>query len=177
VTRHKISLEEFHRMVEAGVFPEDLRLELVEGDLVEMSPIGKRHAAKVAKLTALFGPLVPQKAILFVQSPLVVGESELYPDLALLKPRPDFYEEELPQGRDALLVVEVAESSLRYDLQVKLPLYAQAGVPEVWVVDLEGKRVLVHRKPEGGGYREAEALGPGARLSFHGVEVPAEELL
>ena len=133
--------------------------------------------ALTAILTALFGPLVPQKAILFVQSPLVVGESELYPDLALLKPRPDFYEEELPQGRDALLVVEVAESSLRYDLQVKLPLYAQAGVPEVWVVDLEGKRVLVHRKPEGGGYREAEALGPGARLSFHGVEIPAEELL
>ena len=101
----------------------------------------------------------------------------LYPDLALLKPRPDFYEEELPLGRDALLVVEVAESSLRYDLQVNLPLYAQAGVPEVWVVDLEGKRVLVHRKPEGGGYREAEALGSGARLSFHGVEIPAEELL
>jgi len=177
VTRHKVSLEEFHRMVEAGVFPEDLRLELVEGDLVEMSPIGKRHAAKVAKLTALFGPLVPQKAILFVQSPLVVGASELYPDLALLKPRPDFYEEELPQGRDALLVVEVAESSLRYDLQVKLPLYAQAGVPEVWVVDLLDQRVLLHRKPEGEGYREGETLGPGARLSFLGVEIPTEELL
>ncbi len=177
MTRHKVSLEEFHRMVEAGVFPEDLRLELVEGELVEMSPIGKRHAAKVARLTALFGPLVPHQAILFVQSPLVVGESELYPDLALLKPRPDFYEEELPQGGDALLVVEVADTSLRYDLQVKLPLYAQAGVPEVFVVDLLGQKVLVHRHPEGEGYREVEALGPGRRLSFLNVEIPLEELL
>ena len=177
MTRHKVSLEEFHRMVEAGVFPEDSRLELVEGDLVEMSPIGKRHAAKVAKLTALFGPLVPQKAILFVQSPLVVGNSELYPDLALLKPRPDFYEERLPEAQDALLVVEVAETSLRHDLGVKVPLYASAGVPEVWVVDLEGGQVLVHREPKGEGYREVRTLGPGDTPAFMGVEIPVEVLL
>ena len=177
MTRHKVSLEEFHRMVEAGVFPEDSRLELVEGDLVEMSPIGKRHAAKVAKLTALFGPLVPQKAILFVQSPLVVGNSELYPDLALLKPRRDFYEEELPQGRDALLVVEVADTSLHYDLEVKLPLYAKAGVPEVWVVDLVREKAHVFRKPQGEGYGEGETLGPGLKLAFLGVEISTEELL
>ncbi|WP_279164576.1 Uma2 family endonuclease [Thermus scotoductus] len=177
MTRHKVSLEEFHRMVEAGVFPEDSRLELVEGDLVEMSPIGKRHAAKVAKLTALFGPLVPQKAILFVQSPLVVGNSELYPDLALLKPRPDFYEERLPEAQDALLVVEVAETSLRHDLEVKLPLYAKAGVPEVWVVDLVREKVHVFRKPQGEGYGEGETLGPGLKLAFLGVEISTEELL
>ena len=172
MTRHKISLEEFHRMVESGVFPADLRLELVEGDLVEMSPIGPKHAAIVRRLTTRFAPLATRG-----EAPLVVGSSELYPDLALLRPDLESYASRHPQGQDALLVVEVADTSLRYDLQVKLPLYAQAGVPEVWVVDLEGKRVLVHRKPEGGGYREAEALGPGARLSFHGVEIPAEELL
>ena len=178
MTRHKISLEEFHRMVEAGVFPEDLRLELVEGDLVEMSPIGPKHAAIVRRLTTRFAPLATRgEALLSVQNPLVVGSSELYPDLALLRPDLESYASRHPQGQDALLVVEVADTSLRYDLQVKLPLYAQAGVPEVWVVDLEGKRVLVHRKPEGGGYREAEALGPGARLSVHGGEIPAEELL
>ncbi|HAR68534.1 MAG TPA: Uma2 family endonuclease [Thermus scotoductus] len=177
MTRHKVSLEEFHRMVEAGVFPEDSRLELVEGDLVEMSPIGKRHAAKVAKLTALFGPLVPQKAILFVQSPLVVGNSELYPDLALLQPRSDFYEEGLPTAEDALLVVEVAETSFCYDLEVKVPLYAKGGVPEVWVVDLEGRRVLVHREPREGGYKEVRTLGPRDTLAFMGVEIPVEELL
>ncbi|MEZ0347490.1 MAG: Uma2 family endonuclease [Thermus sp.] len=177
MTRHRITLDEFHRMVEAGVFPEDLRLELVEGDLLEMSPIGKRHAAKVARLTAHFAPLTPTRALLYVQSPLVLGSSELYPDVALLKPRPDFYEEALPEGKDALLVVEVADTSLRYDLTTKLPLYARSGVPEVWVVDLEGGRLLVHRHPEGGAYREVEALGAGKRLSFLGVEIPTEELL
>lgn len=177
MTRHKVSLEEFHRMVEAGVFPEDSRLELVEGDLVEMSPIGKRHAAKVARLTALFSPLVPHKAILFVQNPLVVGDSELYPDLALLQPRSDFYEEGLPTAEDALLVVEVAETSFRYDLEVKVPLYAKGGVPEVWVVDLEGGQVLVHREPKGEGYREVRTLGPGDTLAFMGVEIPVEVLL
>jgi Uma2 family endonuclease len=178
VTRHKVSLEEFHRMVEAGVFPEDLRLELVEGDLVEMSPIGKRHAAKVNRLLALLLPL-PQsgKALISPQNPLVVGESELYPDLALLKPRPDFYEERLPEASDALLVVEVADTTLRYDLGTKLPLYARVGVPEVWVVDLEGGRVLVHRKPQGEAYREVQTLGPGEVLEFMGVEVPVEALL
>ncbi len=177
MTRHKISLEEFHRMVEAGVFPEDLRLELVEGELLEMSPIGKRHAATVNRLTARFAPLVPEQAILAVQNPLVVGESELYPDLALLRPRPDFYEERLPEGRDALLVVEVADTTLDYDLGVKLPLYAAGGVPEVWVVDLTGGRVLVHRNPEGRAYREAEALGPGETLDVLGLKIPLEELL
>ncbi|ETN88317.1 Uma2 family endonuclease [Thermus sp. NMX2.A1] len=177
MTRHRISLEEFHRMVEAGVFPEDLRLELVEGELLDMSPVGKRHAAKVARLTALFSPLVPHKAILFVQNPLVVGDSELYPDLALLQPRSDFYEERLPEAQDALLVVEVAETSLRHDLGVKVPLYASAGVPEVWVVDLEGGQVLVHREPKGEGYREVRTLGPGDTLAFMGVEIPVEVLL
>ncbi|WP_298629063.1 Uma2 family endonuclease [uncultured Thermus sp.] len=177
MTRHRISLEEFHRMVEAGVFPEDLRLELVEGELLEMSPIGKRHAAKVARLTALFSPLVPHKAILFVQSPLGVGDSELHPDLALLRPRADFYEDHLPQGHEAFLVVEVAETSLPYDLGVKVPLYAKAGIPEAWVVDLVGGRVLVHREPGEGGYKEVRALGPGETLAFMGVGIPAEELL
>lgn len=177
MTRHKISLEEFHRMVEAGVFPEDLRLELVEGELLEMSPIGKRPAATVNRLTARFAPLVPERAILAVQNPRVVGESELYPDLALLKPRPDFYEKRLPEGRDALLVVEVANTTLDYDLKVKLPLYAAGGVPEVWVVDLTGRRVLVHRNPEGRAYREAEALGPGETLNVLGLQIPLEELL
>ncbi|WP_117238450.1 Uma2 family endonuclease [Thermus sediminis] len=178
MTRHRISLEEFHRMVEAGIFPEDLRLELVEGDLVEMSPIGKRHAAKVNRLLALFAPLLHRReALLSPQNPLVVGNSELYPDLALLKPRSDFYEERLPEAQDTLLVVEVAETTLDYDLKVKVPLYAKAGVPEVWVVDLGGKRVLAHRRPEGEGYGKVQTLGPGEVLTFMGVEVPVEALL
>ena len=178
MTRHKVSLEEFHRMVEAGVFPEDLRLELVEGDLVEMSPIGPKHAATVRRLTAHFASLAARgEALLSIQNPLVVGASELYPDLALLRPDPEDYRFRHPEGKDALLVVEVADTTLRYDLDTKLPLYAKAGVPEVWVVDLPGGRVLVHRKPQGEGYGEVRTLGPGEVLEFMGVEVPVEALL
>lgn len=177
MTRHKISLEEFHRMVEAGVFPEDLRLELVEGELVEMSPIGPKHAFVVRKLTSLFAPLVQEgQVLLSVQNPLTLGQSELYPDLALLAPRghtPDRH----PLGQEALLVVEVADTSLRYDLGVKVPLYAKGGVPEVWVVDLSGGRLLVHQKPKGEEYQEVRALGPGDTLAFMGVEIPVEDLL
>ena len=175
--RHRFSAEDFHRMAEAGILGEDDRVELIRGEVVELSPIGKRHAYVLNALVDLLAPL-RGKALLSVQNPLLLSpDTEVYPDLALLQPPRTRYRDRLPEAKDALLVVEVADTSLRYDLQVKLPLYAQAGVPEVWVVDLEGKRVLVHRKPEGGGYREAEALGPGARLSFHGVEIPAEELL
>ena len=175
--RHRFSAEDFHRMAEAGILGEDDRVELIRGEVVELSPIGKRHAYVLNALVDLLAPL-RGKALLSVQNPLLLSpDTEVYPDLALLQPPRTRYRDRLPEAKDALLVVEVADTSLRYDLQVKLHLYAQAGVPEVWVVDLEGKRVLVHRKPEGGGYREAEALGPGARLSFHGVEIPAEELL
>lgn len=177
--RHRFSAEDFHRMAEAGILGEDDRVELIRGEVVELSPVGKRHMAALKRLmNALFPLQQAKKALLQVQDPLrLFPDTEPQPDLALLAYRDDFYRERVPEAKDALLVVEVAETSLDHDLKVKLPLYAQAGVPEVWVVDLEGKRVLVHRKPEGGGYREAEALGPGARLSFHGVEIPAEELL
>ncbi|GGM96301.1 hypothetical protein GCM10007092_07350 [Thermus composti] len=175
--RHRFSAEDFHKMAEAGILGEDDRVELIRGEVVELSPIGKRHAYVVNALVDLLSSLAG-RAVLSVQNPLVLSpDTEVYPDLVLLKPPRNQYRDRLPEGKDALLVVEVAETSLRYDLEVKLPLYAKAGIPEVWVVDLEGKRVLVHRKPEGGAYREVETLGPGARLSFLGVEIPAEELL
>ncbi|MFN4073331.1 MAG: Uma2 family endonuclease [Thermus sp.] len=177
MTRHRISLEEFHRMVEAGVFPEDLRLELVEGELLEMSPIGPKHAFVVRRLTTLLAPLaLEKKALLSVQNPLVVGESQLYPDVVLLRPFSDGPDRH-PQGQDALLVVEVADTSLRHDLGVKVPLYAKGGVPELWVVDLEGRRVLVHREPQGEAYREVPTLHPGDTLVHMGVEIPVEEIL
>lgn len=148
--RHRFSAEDFHRMAEAGILGEDHRVELIREEVVELS----------------------------VQNPLVLfPDTEVSPDLALLKPPRTRYRDRLPEAKDALLVGEVAETSLDHGLKVKLPLYAQAGVPEVWVVDLLGQRVLLHRKPEGEGYREGKTLGPGARLAFLGVEIPTEELL
>lgn len=176
MTRHRFSVEDFHRMVEAGILSQDDRVELLEGEVVELSPVGKRHAYTVNALVDLLSPL-RERAVLSVQNPLPLPQNtEVYPDLALLKPPRSRYRDRLPEGDDALLVIEVAESSLDYDLKVKLPLYARAGVPEVWVVDLEGRRVHIFRKPEGGAYRVAETV-EGGRLEGLGLSIPLEEVL
>ncbi|ULR41534.1 Uma2 family endonuclease [Thermus sp. NEB1569] len=177
--RYRFTAEEFHRMAEAGILPEDARVELVEGEIVTMSPVGKRHMAAVKRLMDLLFPLQQaRKALLQVQDPLRLSpESEPQPDLTLLSYRENFYRDKVPEAEDALLVIEVADTSLDYDLTVKLPLYAKAGIPEVWVVDLEGGQVLVHREPKGEGYREVRTLGPGDTLAFMGVEIPVEVLL
>ncbi len=150
MTRHRFSVEDFHRMVEAGILSEDDRVELLEGEVVELSPVGKRHAYAVNALVDLLSPL-RERAVLSVQNPLRLrGNTEVYPDLALLMPPRSRYRDRLPEGEDALLVIEVAESSLDYDLKVKLPLYAKAGVPEVWVVDLENRRATSSGRRRGG---------------------------
>lgn len=165
-------------MAEAGILPEDARVELVEGEIVTMSPVGKRHMAAVKRLMDLLFPLQQaRKALLQVQDPLRLSpESEPQPDLTLLSYRENFYRDKVPEAEDALLVIEVADTSLDYDLTVKLPLYAKAGIPEVWVVDLARDRVHVFRKPQGEGYGEAQALEEG-ELSVLGLKVPVKEVL
>ena len=165
-------------MAEAGILPEDARVELVEGEIVTMSPVSKRHMAAVKRLMDLLFPLQQaRKALLQVQDPLRLSpESEPQPDLTLLSYRENFYRDKVPEAEDALLVIEVADTSLDYDLTVKLPLYAKAGIPEVWVVDLVRDRVHVFRKPQGEGYGEAQALEEG-ELSVLGLKVPVKEVL
>lgn len=174
--RHRFNAEDFHRMAEAGILGEDDRVELLRGEVVELSPVGKRHAYVVNTLVDLLSPL-RDRAVLSVQNPLALfPDTEVYPDLALLRPPRTRYRDRLPEAKDALLVVEVAETSLDHDLQVKLPLYAKAGIPEVWVVDLVRERVHVFRKPQGEGYGEREALEDG-ELSALGLKVPVKEVL
>ena len=180
--RHRFSAEDFHRMAEAGILGEDDRVELIRGEVVELSPVGKRHMAALKRLmNALFPLQQAKKALLQVQDPLrLFPDTEPQPDLALLAYRDDFYRERVPEAKDALLVVEVAETSLDHDLQVKLPLYAQAGIPEVWVVDLVEGRVHRFLDPSPGGYREHHVLGPGDTLSpraFPGLSVSVASLL
>jgi Uma2 family endonuclease len=176
--RHRFSAEDFHRMAEAGILSEDDRVELIRGEVVEMSPVGKRHMAALKRLLNALFPLQQAKKVLIqVQDPLrLFPDTEPQPDLVLLSYREDFYRERVPEAKDALLVVEVAETSLDHDLKVKLPLYAQAGIPEVWVVDLVREKVHVFRKPQGAGYQEAQALEEG-ELEVLGLKVPVKEVL
>jgi Uma2 family endonuclease len=130
VQRRLFTVEEYHRMAEAGILSEDDRVELIEGELVTMSPIGSRHAACVARLTALLFP-VGGRGILWVQNPIRLGaRSEPQPDVALLRYRPDFYASAHPGPEDVLLVVEVAETSADADRSLKIPLYARYGIPK-----------------------------------------------
>ena len=154
LTRRKFTTKEYHRIAEVSILGEDDRVELIEGEIVEMAPIGSRHAAAVKRLLNQFVPLqVSKRLILSVQDPLHLGDhSEPQPDVALLRPRHDFYAPAHPGPDDVLLVVEVAESSAEYDRAVKAPLYAEAGVQELWIVDLATSRVEVHRSPRTGGY-------------------------
>ena len=146
-----------------------------------MTPIGSRHAAVVDRLTWLFSERVRRRAIVRVQNPIRLGErSEPQPDLALLRFREDFYASSHPGPGDALLVVEVAETSAEYDRRVKVPLYARFGIPEVWLVDLEGEAVEVFRDPSPEGYRKAEVFRRGSSLSpssLPDIELSVDEIL
>ncbi|WP_114313239.1 Uma2 family endonuclease [Thermus caldifontis] len=165
--RKRFTVEEFHRMAQAGLLGEDDRVELLEGEVWEMSPIGSRHAAAVRRLRRLFTPLEMEGVCLIaVQDPVRLSPfSEPQPDLALLQPRPNLYQEAHPGSEDILLLVDVAEASLAYDLEVKAPLYARHGVLEFWVLDLEGKRLHVFRSPSPEGYQEVQVLVPGAHIA------------
>jgi len=145
--RHAITVEEYMRMGEAHVFGHQARLELMEGEIVEMPPIGSAHAAVVCTLDTVLRELAPG-AMVRVQSPLVLGErSAPQPDVMLLRPRADRYYNSHPTAADALLVVEVADTTLMYDLEVKRPLYAQAGVAELWIVDIDRREVHAFHEP------------------------------
>ena len=146
--RHSITVTEYVRMGEAHVFAHDARLELMDGEIVEMAPIGSAHAAVVDTLDTLLRELAPG-AIVRVQGPLVLGERSVpQPDVMLLRPRADRYYKSHPIAADALLVVEVADSTFEYDLEVKRPLYARSGVAELWIVDVNRRVLHVFREPE-----------------------------
>jgi Uma2 family endonuclease len=167
--RHVVTAEKFERMVDAGVFTDE-RVELMLGEIVDMSPIGSAHQACVNRLTWLFAPLATSgDALLQVQGSIRLdNQSEPQPDVALLRPRGDFYAKGHPRARDVLLVVEVADTSLQYDRLTKLPAYAAAGIREAWVVDLNAGVIDVATRPSRRGYgrqlqlKRGDTIRPGA---------------
>ena len=161
------TVDEYHRMSEAGILSESDRVELIEGEIVKMSPIGKHHAACVKRLNSVLNRRAGDYAIVSVQDPIRLDDySEPEPDIALLNPRDDFYAQELPTVKDVLLVIEVADSSVEYDRDIKLPLYAKAGIPETWIVNVRDDRIETYSQPANGVYKRArftnrsEAISP-----------------
>ena len=150
IAKRQFTVAEYNRMAETGILSERDRVELIQGEIVRMNPIGSRHAACVTRLNMLLTERLAQTVLVSVQNPVEIDEmSELQPDVVLLKPRDDFYAAGHPRPDDILLVIEVADSSLDYERQVKLPIYAKAGIAEVWLVDLAEKCVDVYSQPDG----------------------------
>jgi Uma2 family endonuclease len=161
--RRRFSTDEYERIVEAGILGPGDRVELIEGEIVEMAAIGSRHAACVTKLQVL---LAAGAGLIRAQQPIRLDDlSEPEPDLAVVRRRDDYYAAAHPGPRDVLLLVEVSDTSFPTDLGATLPLYAAAGIAEAWIVDLQGGRVLVHREPTAVGFRKLTAYGRGERIS------------
>lgn len=181
VLRRRFTVDEYQRMGQVGILGEDDRLELLEGEIVEMAPIGSRHQATVDRLTRLFSGRVSDSALVRVQGPVRLGEdSEPQPDVILLGLRDDFYGTAHPGPEDVLLLVEVSDSSIEYDREVKLPLYARHGITEVWIVDLENEAIEVYTDPAVEGYRVVSQPGQGQTLSpqhFPLLELAVDEVL
>ena len=164
--RHRLTVEEFHRMGETGILRPDARVELIEGEIIDMAPIGSRHAATVTRMVRIFTETCGNAAHVWVQNPIVLdNHSEPEPDIVLVRPRQDFYEQALPRGSDSLLVVEVSETTLRYDREVKLPLYARHGIPEAWIVDLGHRVLLAFADPVEETYRVVRSYPSPGKLS------------
>jgi len=182
VKRRRFTLEEYHRMGEAGILADDPRIELLAGAVVVREPTGSRHAGTVDRIAHLFFSRLAGRAIVRVQNPVAFPDemSELQPDVTLLRPQTDFYSSAHPGAGDVLLLIEVADATLRLDRRVKIPLYARAGIGEAWLVDLTTERVEVFRRPTGGHYRDVAPLARGAGvtpLAFPDLALVVDDLL
>ncbi len=165
-TRVRFSRTDYHRMGETGILPQRPRVELLDGEIIQMSPIGPQHGCVVDRLNDFFTPRLQGRAICRVQGAIALDAfSEPEPDLALLKPRPDFYAREHPFAADVLLIIEVSDSSIEQDLGAKLRLYASAAVPEYWVFDLTRNLLIVHRTPAGDGYSNVKECPRAAEVN------------
>jgi Uma2 family endonuclease len=160
------TVDEYEQMAAAGILGEDDRLELIGGEIIEMSPISVPHAVCVKKLNRLFSWHLGDRVIVGVQDPIRLdNRSEPQPEVVLLRPRADFYAQGHPEPEDIILVIEVAETSIQFDRQVKIPLYSQVGIEETWLVDLRRKSIEVYRGPAANGYTKTMRLRPDDTIS------------
>ena len=165
-TKKLFTVAEFHKMAEAEIFVPGERVELINGEIVEMSPISDRHMSCVDRANTLLVPATLGRAIVSIQNSVVLNiRSAPQPDVLVLKPAEDFYASRRRNAGDVLLLIEVSHSTLRYDQTVKLPLYASSGIGEYWIEDLENDQLFVHRDPAGDVYKTCRTLRSGDSVS------------
>lgn len=171
LAKHWITVDEYERMGEAGIFRPDSQLELLEGEIYEMSPIGSSHAACVKALSLLLNQLFGGVMLVSTQDPIRLDDySEPQPDVALLRWRDDFYRRAHPTPANVLLVIEVADTTVDSDRRIKLPLYAKAGIREVWLVNLPEEKIELYAEPSGGAYQVTRDFKRGEEAQAHSIE-------
>ena len=180
-TPRRFNVDEYYAMAEAGILARDERVELIDGEIITMSPIGNPHGAGVDRATDLIVPLVTGRAIVRVQAHVrLADDCQPEPDLMLLARRDDFYSTEAPGPADVLLLIEVADSSLSYDRNRKLPLYALYAIPEVWIENIPDRAIEAYSNPVNGEYTESRTYRPGETISptaFPDVVLPVSQLI
>lgn len=180
-TKLCFTVNDYYRMAEAGIFAEDARLELVNGEVIEMTPIGSRHAACVKKLTELLYNSLSKKVQIGVQDPILLNDfTEVRPDISLLRRKKDFYAKRHPNANEVYLVIEIADTSITYDRSIKLPLYAQAGIAEIWIIDLQNEVVEISSDPDGGDFLKKTIYKTGESVRsniFPELIIPVNEIL
>ncbi|WP_448381042.1 Uma2 family endonuclease [Gloeomargarita sp.] len=172
--RHRFSVAQYHRMIEAGIFAPDERLELIHGELVTMSPINCRHAAGVNRLNVILGRRLNQRALHIIQNPITLADSEPQPDVAIVRWRDDFYLAGHPTPPDIYWIIEVADTSIAYDRDIKVPLYLAAGIPEVWLINLDADCLEVYRQETQQILQRGQMFAP---LQFPELVFGVDELL
>ncbi|KAF0249147.1 MAG: hypothetical protein FD167_1449 [bacterium] len=181
IPRRLFSAVEYHQMAETGLISEEERVELIEGEIIKMPGIGRFHASSVIRISRLLNRRLPEQVIVAIQSPVHLNDySEPQPDVVILRPKEDCYEDAHPTPTDIFWLIEVADTSLDYDKKVKLPLYARSGVPEVWLVNLPKSRIEVYYRPFNDTYQEIRLLHKEQTLvinSFPEISLLVNELL
>ncbi len=177
----RFTVDEYYAMAEAGILTEDDRVELIDGVIIEMPPLGSRHIGGVNGFTRELSATVGKQAVVQVQSSVRLDDgTEPLPDLALLRERADLYSSSVAGPEDVLLLIEVSDSSVDYDRNEKLPRYARAGIPEVWLAILPERVIEAHTEPAGGRYTQMRTFRPGDAISpgcFPDIAVLVSEML
>ena len=161
-TKYRLTVEQYYKMAEVGILGTEQRTELIEGEIVEMSPIGAKHAGTINRLNRVLSPLVSNQAIISIQNSIRLSDnSEPQPDLAVLRLRDDCYTDCHPIPDDIFLLIEVSDSTLKYDREIKIPLYAKAGIPEVWIANIEAQIFEVYCLLSQDEYQKVQNYGKG----------------